>query len=244
MSLCTAGRQPPFPPMAAFGPSARSANRPRLPAYHAPPRRSLPGGGRLASRRRHRRHPPSLPLWLTPAPKRWPRRSWPPSRRAPRPPGASLPSTYPHATAAIRSRRRDPHGIPNLSRLGGIQSPAHLPAAGGEGEGEEEEENGGARSSTARREAGAAREEEPDPREPSTPVTPASSASSSPRRVGAPTSRPRRVRVCARARAGHGARKRAPPHACAVALKARPGLWPLFRASAVLAAVHRTAAPQ
>jgi hypothetical protein len=124
-----------------------------------------------------------LPLWLTPAPKRWPRRSWPPSRRAPRPPGASLPSTYPRATAAIRSRRRDPHGTPNPSRLGGIQSPAHLPAAGGEGE--EEEENGGARSSTARREAGAAREEEPDPREPSTPATPASSASSSPRRLPA-----------------------------------------------------------
>jgi hypothetical protein len=60
--------------------------------------------------------------------------------------------------------------------------------------------------------------------------------------------RPRRVRVAclsARARAGHGARKRAPQHAGAVALKARPGLGPLFRAYAVLAvlavlaAVHR-----
>jgi hypothetical protein len=68
-----------------------------------------------------------------------------------------MPSMYPRATAAIRSRRRDPHGTPNPSRLGGIQSPAHLPAAGGEGEGEEKEELGGARSSTTRREAGAAR---------------------------------------------------------------------------------------
>jgi hypothetical protein len=55
-------------------------------------------------------------------------------------------------------------------------------------------------------------------------------------------------RACprARARAGHGSCKRAPQHACAVALKARPGLGPLFRAYAVLAvltAVHRTAAP-
>jgi hypothetical protein len=35
----------------------------------------------------------------------------------------------------------------------------------------------------------------------------------------------------ARARAGHGARKRAPQHACATAVRARPGLGPLFRAS-------------
>jgi hypothetical protein len=37
MSLCTAGRQPSFPSTAAFGPSARSAIRARLPAYRAPP---------------------------------------------------------------------------------------------------------------------------------------------------------------------------------------------------------------
>jgi hypothetical protein len=78
----------------------------------------------------------------------------------------------PRATAAIRSRRRDPHGSPNPSRLGGFNPLPTYPQAGGEGEGGEEEENGGARSSTTRREAGAAREEEPDPREPSTPATP------------------------------------------------------------------------
>jgi hypothetical protein len=78
----------------------------------------------------------------------------------------------PRATAAIRSRRRDPHGSPNPSRLGGFNPLPTYPQTGGEGEGGEKEENGGARSSTTRREAGAAREEEPDPREPSTPATP------------------------------------------------------------------------
>jgi hypothetical protein len=77
----------------------------------------------------------------------------------------------PRATAAIRSRRRDPHGSPNPSRLGGSNLLPTYPQAGGEGEGEEKEEDGGTRSSTTRRQAGAAREE-PDPREPSTPATP------------------------------------------------------------------------
>jgi hypothetical protein len=93
----------------------------------------------------------------------------------------------PRATAAISSRHRHPWLSPTLAARG-IQSPVHLPAAGGEGEGEEEEELGGARSSTARREAGAAREEEPDPREPRTPATSASSTSSPPRRSASPTS--------------------------------------------------------
>jgi hypothetical protein len=93
----------------------------------------------------------------------------------------------PRATAAISSHRRHPWLSPTLAARG-IQSPVHLPAAGGEGEGEEEEELGGARSSTARREAGATREEEPDPREPRTPATSASSTSSPPRRSASPTS--------------------------------------------------------
>jgi hypothetical protein len=90
----------------------------------------------------------------------------------------------PRATAAISSRRRHPWLSPTLAARG-IQSPIHLPTAGGEGQGEEKEELGGARNSTARREAGAAREEEPDPREPRTPAT---SASSPPRRSASPTS--------------------------------------------------------
>jgi hypothetical protein len=93
----------------------------------------------------------------------------------------------PHATAAISRRRRHPWLSPTLAARG-IQSPVHLPAAGGEGEGEEKEELGGARNSTARREAGAARAEEPDPREPRTPATSASSTSSPPRRSASPTS--------------------------------------------------------
>jgi hypothetical protein len=77
--------------------------------------------------------------------------------------------------------------LPTLAAPGD-PAPAHLPAAGGEGEGEEKEELRGARSSTARREVGAAREEEPDPREPRTPATPASSASPPPGRPASPTS--------------------------------------------------------
>jgi hypothetical protein len=49
----------------------------------------------------------------------------------------------PRAIAAITSRRRHPWLSPTLAARG-IQSPAHLPAAGGEGEGEEEEEPGAA----------------------------------------------------------------------------------------------------
>jgi hypothetical protein len=92
----------------------------------------------------------------------------------------------PRSTAAISSRRRHPWLSPTLAARG-IQSPVHLPAAGGEG-GEEKEELGGARNSTARREARAAREEEPDPREPRTPATSASSTFSPPRRSASPTS--------------------------------------------------------
>jgi hypothetical protein len=90
----------------------------------------------------------------------------------------------PRSTAAISSRRRHPWLSPTLAARGN-PAPAHLPAAGGEGEGEEEE---GARSCAACREAGAAREEEPDPREPRTPATSISSTSSLPRRSASPTS--------------------------------------------------------
>jgi hypothetical protein len=71
---------------------------------------------------------PSLSLWLTAKAK---------ARRAghglavaarPAPPSTSRPSTYPALPAAIRSRRRDPRGSPNPSRLGGIHSPVHTPA--------------------------------------------------------------------------------------------------------------------
>jgi hypothetical protein len=78
----------------------------------------------------------------------------------------------PRATAAIRSRHRDPNGSPNPSHLGRFNPLPTYPQAGGEGEGEEKEEDGGARSNTTRREAGAARKEEPEPRKPSTPATP------------------------------------------------------------------------
>jgi hypothetical protein len=62
------------------------------------------------------------------------------------------------------------------------------------------------------------------------------------------SARSRRVCVaCAFARASVRAatlsRKRAPQHACAVTLKARPGLWSIFVPTASLAAVPRKAAP-
>jgi hypothetical protein len=78
----------------------------------------------------------------------------------------------PHATRRYKKPPSRPQGSPNPSRLRGFNPLPTYPQAGGEGEGGEKEENGGARSSTTRREAGVAREEEPDPREPSTPVTP------------------------------------------------------------------------
>jgi hypothetical protein len=100
--------------------------RPIVPLSHPPAparlpraaRRSLPSGGRLASRRRHRRHPPSLALWLTLAPKRGPRRSWPPSQRAPRPPGASLPSTYTPRSRRYKKPPPPPMALPTLAASG------------------------------------------------------------------------------------------------------------------------------
>jgi hypothetical protein len=46
--------------------------------------------------------------------------------------------------------------------------------------------------------------------------------------------------VSARSRRIH---RRAPQHACAATLEARPGLWPIFVPTPSLAAVPRTAAP-
>jgi hypothetical protein len=177
-SLSTHGR---FRPI---GPLSHPPAPTRLPcAAH----RSLPSGGRLASRRRHRRHPPPLALWLTPAPKRGPRRwSWPPSRRAPRPPGASLPSTYTPRSRRYKKSPPPPMALPTLAASG--DPVPYPPTRSRRRRRREEEEHRGARSSATRREAGAAREEEPDPREPRTPTTPASSASSPPRRPASPTS--------------------------------------------------------
>jgi hypothetical protein len=74
----------------------------------------------VSRRRRRRRHPRALPLWLTPTPKRG-RAGHGRCCDAPRghPAHPCRPRT-PLATAAISSRRRDPHGSPNPSRLGGF----------------------------------------------------------------------------------------------------------------------------
>jgi hypothetical protein len=98
----------------------------------------LSSGARAVSRWHHANVVvviPSLPLWLTAKAK---------ARRAgrglaiaahPASPSASRPSTCPAPPAAIRSRRRDPWGSPNPSRLGGESTPlsTHL-HAGGQGE--------------------------------------------------------------------------------------------------------------
>jgi hypothetical protein len=59
-----------------------------------------------------------LALWLTPAPKRGPRRSWPPSRRAQRPPGASLPSTYTPRSRCYKKLPPPPMALPTLAASG------------------------------------------------------------------------------------------------------------------------------
>jgi hypothetical protein len=168
-----------------FRPVSRPSCRPRRPPT-ARARRPLPGG---AAPRHAGVTVIILPLALWPASKGQSLRA-PVMAAVATCPAASLrihAVHVPRATAAISSRRRRPWLSPTLATRG-IQSPVHLPTAGGEGEGEEKEELRGARSSTARREAGAAREEEPDPREPRTPATSASSNSSPPRRSASPTS--------------------------------------------------------
>jgi hypothetical protein len=71
---------------------------------------------------------PSLSLWLTAKAKA--RRAGHGLAVAARPvaPSTSRPSTYPALPTAIRSRRRDPRGSPNPSRLKGIHFPVHTPA--------------------------------------------------------------------------------------------------------------------
>jgi hypothetical protein len=108
-SLSTHGRLRPIGPLSHPPAPARLPRAARL---------SLPSGGRLASRRRHHRHPPPLALWLTPAPNRGPRRSWPPSRRAPWPPGASLPSTYPPRHRRYKKPSPPPMALPTLAASG------------------------------------------------------------------------------------------------------------------------------
>jgi hypothetical protein len=98
----------------------------------------------------------------------------------------------PCATAAISSHRRRLWLSPTLAARGNPVpcSPTRSRRRGGRGGG------GGARSCAAtakpylrrRRDAGATREEEPDPREPRTPTTPAYSTSSPPCHSASPTS--------------------------------------------------------
>jgi hypothetical protein len=124
----------------------RPISRPNEPPAPQPPtaraRRPLPGGAAPASRSRHRRHPP-LALWLAS------------KGQSPRAPVMAAIATcpaasrriravhVPRATAAISSRRHHPWLSPTLAaRWDPV--PFHLPAAGGEGEGEEKEELGGA----------------------------------------------------------------------------------------------------
>jgi hypothetical protein len=141
MILCTVGRQPPIPPSAAFGPLAEPAASPALATYRARPPPTARWGlpcVTLAS--------PSSSFFSALAGVKRPnrvRRSWPPSRRAPAASRCIHAVHVPRATTAISSRRRHPWLSPTLAARG-IQSPAHLPAAGREGRGEEEEEPGAA----------------------------------------------------------------------------------------------------
>jgi hypothetical protein len=130
------------------------------------------------------RHPLPLLLWLTPAPKR----GAAPVMGA----VATRPATsrcihavhVPRATAAISSRRHHPWLSPTLAARGNpvpcsLTRRRRRRRRGG---------GGGTRSCAACREAGAAREEEPNPREPRAPATSASWTSSPPRRPASPTS--------------------------------------------------------
>jgi hypothetical protein len=70
---------------------------------------------------------PSLPLWLTAKAKA--RRAGRGLAVAARPasPSTSWPSTGPRAARCYKSRRRDPRGSPNPSRLRGVHSPVRPP---------------------------------------------------------------------------------------------------------------------
>jgi hypothetical protein len=68
-----------------------------------------------------------LPLWLTAKAKAGTPAVASPSRRAPRPPGASLPSTCPAPPTAIRAAAENPEDLPNPSRLEGNHSPVRPP---------------------------------------------------------------------------------------------------------------------
>jgi hypothetical protein len=99
-----------------FQPTSRPSYRPcRPPTARRPPPTARWGPPRVTLVSSSSSSP--LALWLTPAPKRGPRRSWPPSRRAPRPPGASLPSTYP-ARSRPYKKPPPPMALPTLAAPG------------------------------------------------------------------------------------------------------------------------------
>jgi hypothetical protein len=115
--------QLPFWPAVAQQPN----RRPPPTTRRTPP---LISGARAASRWRHADVAVVTSFFIALAEakaKARPCRSWPPSRRAPRPSSASQPSTYPALPAAIRNRRHNPLSSPNPSRLGGTRSPVHTP---------------------------------------------------------------------------------------------------------------------
>jgi hypothetical protein len=130
--------------------------------------------------------PSSLPLWLTAKAKVRPRRSWPLSRCAPRPSSASLPSTYPALPAAIRSRRHNPLGSPNPSRLGDPFPCPHTRTPEEEEKWGEKEELEAACGNAILREDWSHPWEEPAPPSSSAPT---STASTSPRRHLLPSRR-------------------------------------------------------
>jgi hypothetical protein len=163
--------------------------------------------------------PSSLPLWLTAKAKARPLWSWPPSRRAPQPFSASLPSTYPTLPAAIKSRLRNPLDSPNPSRLGGsIPLPTH-PHVGEEEKWGEKEVLEAARGNAVRRKDRSRPWEEPAPQSSS---APASTASTSLRRRLLPSRQqvapPFFTNACTTTR-GHQGENELPP-----ALYGRPSL--------------------
>jgi hypothetical protein len=186
--------------------------------------------------------PPSLLLWLTTKAKAQARRSWPPSRHAPRPSSTSRPSTYPALPAAIRRHRRDPLSSPNPSRLRGTRSPVHTPArrrrrrSGGE-----KEELDAARGNAVRREDWSRPWEEPAPLSSS---APASTASTSPHRRHLPPRRrdapPFFINACTTAR-GHQGENDLPHFVDAPAFEPRGNatLAPCRRAATASNAGHR-----
>jgi hypothetical protein len=104
-------------PTATSSPSARPANHPRLPTYRAPPVAHCQVGPPCVT------PTSSSSSFLFTAladagAKARPRRSWPPSRRAPRPSGASLPSTYTPRYRRYKKLLPPLTALPTLAALG------------------------------------------------------------------------------------------------------------------------------